>query len=445
MYSLFVLIISVVVLTFLIMKCKLHAFFSLIITCVVVAGLSGYSLAEAVSLTTQKFGNSAGNIAVVIGLAVVSGELMDKSGAAEKIARSILKVTGDKKAPLAMVGSGYLLSIPLFSDTCYYLLIPIAKALSLSSGKSFVAMIVAMSCGALATHCLVPPTPGPLAVSQTLNVDLGLTMLIGMIIALFTSICGGWFYGKWISNRLEIPRERFAGSEVDEGVQRELPPLVISLLPIVIPVVLVAGNTLTSAFLPGTPVAKVFGTIGQAVIALGISVLVSYIILGMMRGKNLKELSALTEHALSVGGVCILITAAGGAYGGMLVECGIGTTIIEMFHSAGVSPIIFAYLLTLVLRTCQGSCATAMITVSAMLAPMIPDMGLSFHPVYIVMAIATGSMTFSWMNGSGFWVFAKLCNMSEKETLLTTSISSLVMSIVGLIVTLIMSFIFPLV
>lgn len=390
MYAVFIVVFSVALLSFLIMKCRVHAFFSLVITAVVVGVLSGMPLADSISLMTEKLGSSISSIAVVIGLAVVSGQLMDESGAAEKIARSILKLTGNDKAPLAMVGTGYVLSIPLFSDTAYYLMIPIARALSLSSGGSFVAMIVAMGCGALATHCFVPPTPGPLAMAETLGIDLGLTMLVGMVVAAFAAIAGGWIWGQFISKRVEIPKERYAAGEADQGAQRELPNLGVSLLPIVVPVVLVAGNTLTNAFLPGTAVAAFFGT-----------------------------------------------------FGGVLVECGIGSAITGLFHSTGISPIIFAYILAVIFKTSQGSSATSMITVSAMLAPLLPEMGLTFHPVYILTAIAAGSMTFSWMNDSGFWVITKLCNMTEKESLSTVSMGSLIMSVVGLIVTLIMSVILP--
>ena len=152
MYAILIVALSVALLSFLIMKLRFNAFFSLVITAIFVGVLSGLSLAEAISLTTTKLGASISGIAVVIGLAVVSGQIMDESGAAEKIARSILRLTGQEKAPFAMIGTGYLLSIPLFSDTSYYLLIPIARALASSSGMSFVAMIVAMGCGALSTH-----------------------------------------------------------------------------------------------------------------------------------------------------------------------------------------------------------------------------------------------------------------------------------------------------
>lgn len=445
MFAAFIVVFSIVLLSFLIMKCKVHAFFSLVITAVSVGLLSGLSLADAISLTTTKLGGSISGIAVVIGLAVVSGQIMDESGAAEKIARSILKLTGNDKAPLAMVGTGYVLSIPLFSDTCYYLMIPIARALSLSSGGSFVAMIVAMGCGALATHCFVPPTPGPLAMAETLGVDLGLTMLVGIVVAAFAALAGGWLWGQFISKKIEIPKERYAHEELDNGVQRELPGLGVSLLPIIIPVVLVAGNTLTKAFLPGTVIAKFFATFGQAVVALAISVAVSYITLGIMRGKSNKEMFEMTERAISIGAVCILITGAGGAFGGVLVECGVGASITALFGNLGISPIIFAYLMAVIFKTSQGSSATAMITVSAMLAPLIPQMGLTVNVVYVLMAIAAGSMTFSWMNDSGFWVIAKLCNMTEKEAISTISMGSLVMSVVGLIVTLVLSFVFPLV
>lgn len=445
MYAAFIVVFSIVLLSFLIMKCKIHAFFSLIITAVSVGLLSGLSLADSISLTTTKLGGSISNIAVVIGLAVVSGQLMDESGAAEKIARSILKLTGNDKAPLAMVGTGYVLSIPLFSDTCYYLMIPIARALSLSGGGSFVAMVVAMGCGALATHCFVPPTPGPLAMAETLGVDLGLTMLVGMVIAAFAALAGGWLWGQFISKKIDIPRERYALGEADQGAERELPGLGISLLPIIIPVVLVAGNTLTNAFLPGTAVAGFFGTFGQAVVALAISVLVSYIMLGLKTGKSAAELFEMTERAIAIGAVCILITGAGGAFGGVLVECGIGSSITGLFSSTGISPIIFAYLMAVIFKTSQGSSATSMITVSAMLAPIITEMGLTVNPVYILTAIAAGSMTFSWMNDSGFWVIAKLCNMTEKEAMKTVSMGSAIMSVVGLMMTLILSFIFPMV
>ncbi len=445
MYAAFIVIFSIALLSFLIMKCKIHAFFSLIITAVSVGLLSGLTLADSIALTTTKLGGSISNIAVVIGLAVVSGQLMDESGAAEKIARSILKLTGNDKAPLAMVGTGYVLSIPLFSDTCYYLMIPIARALSLSGGGSFVAMVVAMGCGALATHCFVPPTPGPLAMAETLGVDLGLTMLVGMVIAAFSALAGGWLWGQFISKRIEIPRERYALGEADRGAERKLPGLGISLLPIIIPVVLVAGNTLTNAFLPGTAAAGFFGTFGQAVVALAISVLVSYIMLGLKAGKSAGELFEMTERAIAIGAVCILITGAGGAFGGVLVECGIGSSITGLFSSTGISPIIFAYFMAVIFKTSQGSSATAMITVSAMLAPIITEMGLTVNPVYILTAIAAGSMTFSWMNDSGFWVIAKLCNMTEKESMKTVSMGSAIMSVVGLMMTLILSFIFPMV
>ncbi len=445
MYAAFIVIFSIALLSFLIMKCKIHAFFSLIITAVSVGLLSGLTLADSIALTTTKLGGSISNIAVVIGLAVVSGQLMDESGAAEKIARSILKLTGNDKAPLAMVGTGYVLSIPLFSDTCYYLMIPIARALSLSGGGSFVAMVVAMGCGALATHCFVPPTPGPLAMAETLGVDLGLTMLVGMVIAAFSALAGGWLWGQFISKRIEIPRERYALGEADRGAERKLPGLGISLLPIIIPVVLVAGNTLTNAFLPGTAAARFFGTFGQAVVALAISVLVSYIMLGLKAGKSAGELFEMTERAIAIGAVCILITGAGGAFGGVLVECGIGSSITGLFSSTGISPIIFAYFMAVIFKTSQGSSATAMITVSAMLAPIITEMGLTVNPVYILTAIAAGSMTFSWMNDSGFWVIAKLCNMTEKESMKTVSMGSAIMSVVGLMMTLILSFIFPMV
>ena len=171
---------------------------------------------------------------------------------------------------------------------------------------------------------------------------------------------------------------------------------------------------------------------------------ISFIVLGITRGKSLKDMSDLAERALKIGAICILITGAGGAFGGVLVESGVGAAITALFHSTGISPLIFAWLVAAIFKTSQGSSATAMITVSAMFAPLLPTLGLTCNPVYLVTAIASGSMVFSWMNDSGFWVIAKLCNMTEKECLKTISCSSAVMSVVGLIVTLVLSTIMPL-
>lgn len=445
MFAIVTVLLSIALLSFLIMKLKVNAFFSLVITAIAVGVFSGMPLSSAITLTTTKLGSSISGIAIVIGFAVVSGQIMDESGAAEKIARSILKLTGNEKAPFAMIGTGYLLSIPLFSDTSYYLLIPIARALASSSGMSFVAMIIAMACGALSTHCFVPPTPGPLAMAETLGVDLGLTMLIGMVVALFTAVTGGWVYGKWISKRIVIPKERYLDGAVDTGATRELPPLGVALLPIVIPVALVAGNTLTNAFLPGTAIASFMGVIGLPVVALGISVMVSYIVLGLARGKSLKDMAELTERALKIGAICVLITGAGGAFGGVLVECGVGAAITELFSNTGISPLIFAWLIAAIFKTSQGSSATAMITVSAMIAPLLATMQLNFSPVYFVTAIASGSMVFSWMNDSGFWIITKLCNMTEQESMKTCSTAYAIMSVVGLLVTLLLAAVLPLV
>lgn len=446
MNAIFIVVSAIALLVVLIMVLRVHAFLALILTAFAAAIMTGVSAAEAVAMVTGGFGTSAGNIAVVIGLAVISGQLMQESGAAEKIAWSLLGLTGQKKAPLAMVGSGYILSIPLFSDTSYYLLIPIARAVAKAGNLSFISMVVALGCGALATHCFVPPTPGPLVMAQNLGVDLGITIMIGLIVAVVPSLLGGWLYGSWIGKRVVIPEERYMhGLESNGDGEKNLPGLAVSLFPIAIPVVLIAGNTISAASLPqGNPVRSFLGFVGLPAIALFIGALISYITLGVMRGKSFEELGRMMSRALEVGGTVILITAGGGAFGTVLVKSGVGASITSLIAGAGIPPLLYVFLMAVILKTSQGSSATAMITVSAMMAPMLPTMNLPFHPVYLIMAIASGSMFFSWMNDSGFWVIAKLCNMTEKEALKTITLANTAMGLSGFAVTCLLASILPL-
>ena len=445
MSAILIVVSAIALLIVLIMVLRIHAFLALAITAFVTAILAGHPVGESVAMVTSGFGVSAGNIAIVIGLAVISGQLMQESGAAEKIAWSLLGLTGQKKAPLAMVGSGYILSIPLFSDTSYYLLIPIAKAVAKAGKLSFVSMVVALGCGSLATHCFVPPTPGPLMMAQTLNVDLGITIIVGLAVALLPSLVAGWLYSVWIGKRIVIDEERFmAGLPADTGENKILPSLAASLTPIAVPVVLIAGNTITAATVEaGNPSHSFFSIAGLPVIALFIGTLISYITLGIKRGKSFEELGQTMSRALEIGGTVILITAAGGAFGSVLVKSGIGASITSLIAGMGIPPLLYVFLMAVILKTSQGSSATAMITVSAMMAPLLPEMDLSFHPVYIIMAIASGSMVFSWMNDSGFWVIAKLCNMTEKEAIKSMTVSNAIMGFTGFVVTCILAAIVP--
>jgi len=398
------------------------------------------------------FGSTAAKIGILIALAAIIGKCLLDSGAADRIVRSALKVVGEKGAPAAFIGSGFLLGVPVFFDTVFYLMIPLGKALRMRTGRNYLLYVLTIVAGATMAHSLVPPTPGPLFVAEELKVDLGLMIMAGSIVGLFTAVAG-FLWASFINRRAEVPLRDspdFSLKEIEAISQRdasELPSLLVSLLPIILPVVLIAGNTIIrsfelvsgdSAFLP------VAGTLGNKNIALAIATVIALATLVHQKKTNLKALSDSIQGALASGGVIILITCGGGAFGGMLQQTGVAGLIRDL---PGYSPqviVILAFLITTAVRSAQGSATVAMITAVGILAGFANSETLGCHPLYLALAIGCGSKPIAWMNDSGFWVICKMSGMSEAEGLRFVTPMSIIMGVVGLGITLLGVTLFPL-
>lgn len=390
------------------------------------------------------FGNTCAKIGILIALAAIIGKCLLDSGAADRIVRSALKVVGERGAPAAFVGSGFLLGIPVFFDTVFYLMIPLGKALRMRTGRNYILYVLTIVAGASMAHSLVPPTPGPLLVAEELGIDIGLMIIAGCIVGLFTS-SAALVYASFMNRRFEVPlRESpdFSLADIEaisKRDQRELPSLFVSLLPIVLPVVCIAGFTVIQSFhlLPkDSRLMPIAATLGNKNIALGIATAIAMITLVRQKGTNLKELAASIQGALASGGVIILITAAGGAFGGMLQQTGVAGLIRELPKYSPQIVVVLAFLITTAVRTAQGSATVAMITAVGILAAFTVDGALDCHPVYLALAIGCGSKPIAWMNDSGFWVICKMSGMTEGEGLRFVTPMSILMGVVGLAVTL---------
>jgi GntP family gluconate:H+ symporter len=420
---LWILLLGISIVMGMILVLKANAFLALITAAFVVSLLSPGDIATKISRVAEAFGGAAGKIGIVIALAAVIGKCLMDSGAADRIVRSFLRALGERRAPLALMASGWVLSVPVFFDTVFYLLVPLARSLHLRTRKDYLLYVLAIGAGGAITHTLVPPTPGPLAVAGILKVDLGLMIMVGAIIALPTAVVG-MLLCRLMNRLMVVPMRPIAGQSDPEPLADEaLPPLWLSLLPVLLPVVLISANTVTKMLAAGedggTAAVQWTSVLGDPNFALFLSAVVAMYTLVRWRGLNLRELASATENALMSAGVIILITAAGGAFGAMLRVSGVEAIVQQLAGSGGqfgFTMLVVAFAVAAILKTAQGSSTVAMMTTAAMMEAIgVSATALGFHPVYLCTTIAGGSLVICWMNDSGFWVVSRMSGLTEME------------------------------
>ncbi len=437
---------------------RTNAFIALITSAVIVSLLAPGPLAEKISRVATAFGETAGSIGIVIALAVIVGKCMMDSGAADRIVRAFLSLLGEKRSATALMASGYVLSIPVFFDTVFYLLVPLARSMHRQTGKHYLKYAMAVAAGGVITHCIVPPTPGPLVMADNLGIDLGVMIIAGALVAIPAAIVGMLFSG-WRDRRMNIPM-RSLGDELSEPEplkEHQLPGLLVSVLPIILPVLLVSANTVIRAAAKGaadgsgwTRAANIAAVLGNVNLAMFISAAIAMVVLKSKRSLTNTRLGKLVEDSLMSGGMIILITAAGGAFGAMLKIAQIGPAVESLVKSdagrpmSGLMLLVLGALIAVVIKTAQGSCTVAMITASAMIAAMVTSTKtLGYHPAYLATAIGSGSMIGSWMNDSGFWIFVKMTGLTETEGLKSWTPLLAIVGFTGIVVSILAAVILP--
>lgn len=405
------------------------------------------------SRVASGFGTTAGKIGILIAMASIIGKCLLDSGAADRIVRTALAKFGEKFAPLSFVFSGFLLGVPVFFDTVFYLMIPLGKAMQLRTGRNYLLFVLTIVAGATMAHSLVPPTPGPLVVAEELGVDIGMMILAGCCVGFFTAGFG-YLYASMFANKIwTLPlRETsdFSLKDLEALSNREeseLPPFWLSILPIVLPVVLIAGYSVIKALeIEMSPtVGTIAATLGDKNIALIISAVIAMLTLIRSRGLSRKELADAVGASLASGGIIILITSAGGAFGKTLQATGVATLIQDLSVTSPAMIITMAWLITAAIRTAQGSATVAMMTAVGILGGLAQSGTLPFHPVYLALAIGCGSKPIAWMNDSGFWVITRMSGMTEGEGLKYITPMTTLMGVVGLVVTIAGAILFPMV
>lgn len=434
---------AVTILIILVLKTKVHAFLALIIAASIAGIVGGMKPTLVADTISAGFGSTLASIGIVIGLGVMIGRILEVSGAAETLAYALLKAVGKKKEEWAMAIAGYVVSIPIFVDSAFVILNPLVKALSKRTGKSVVSLGVALAVGLVITHSLVPPTPGPLGVAGIFGVDIGLMIALGLGFAVPIMIAGV-LYAKWIGKKIyQVPNEEDNGFirptqqtayqefvELATTREKELPSLGRSLLPIVLPIILIFLNTTLTALELDNGMYGILIFLGKPIIAVSIGLLAAiYALAGSLsRAESLDRM----EEGIQTAGIILLVTGAGGALGNVLRESGARNYIAEQIADLPLPAILIPFFVATIVRLVQGSGTVAMITAASISAPILSQMDVNM--ALAAQAAAMGSMIFSYFNDSLFWVVNRMLGIKDvKEQIMVWSVPTTICWGVGLV------------
>jgi Gnt-I system low-affinity gluconate transporter len=447
LYLLLITVISVVLLLILVMRFKIHAFISLILVSIFVGISAGMPLQDVLNSIQEGMAGILGFIAIIVGLGSIMGKMLEVSGGAEALARNIVSFFGTDRTPWGMTFTGFIISIPVFLDVGFIILVPIIYALARKSKKSTLYYAIPLLAGMLVTHAFIPPTPGPTAVAEIIGVPLGWVIIYGVITGIPAAILAGPLFGRYIGNKIHVKPPEFSESGKSKApTVEERSDFFIILLVILLPIFLIVSATIVDFFQTISWIAdesiwvELIQFIGHPFTALIISTLIAAYFLGYRKGFSGKEVLSFSDKALAPAGLIILVTGAGGVFKEVLVDSGVGLALAETIMAFQVAPIILAYLLAVVVRVSQGSATIAMITSAGMVAPMMGSFDLSQpEKALIVIAIAAGASILSHFNDSGFWLVNKYLGLTEQQTLRSWTVMSVIVSVTGFTMALLIS------
>jgi len=441
---LFAVFAGITLLLFLILKLKIQAFLSLLIVCIAVGILAGMPATEILETMKDGMGSTLGFVATVVGLGALFGGVLEQSGGAQRLASFLLKKTGDKRAPWAMMVTGFAVAIPVFFDVAFIILVPVTYALSKRTGKSLLLYALPLLAGLAITHAFIPPTPGPIAVADILGADLGWVIVFGFLAGIPAAIISGPIFARFISKRIKIEPKTFSEEIEYDEEKAPSPGLIISI--ILIPIFLIVANTLVQSplfdgiLIPGSIIYTI-ELVGHPFSALIIANLIAWYFLGVKRGMQKEFLKKVATKSFQAAGIIILLTGAGGAFKQILINTGAGEMIADALNNAWFNPLLFGFIVAALVRILQGSSTVAMITAAGITAPVLTGGEYSMAQTsLIVIAIASGASILSHVNDSGFWLVGQYLGLTEKQTFKTWTVMTTLIAIVGLLVSLILWF-----
>ena len=437
---------AVLILLILVMRFKVHAFLALILVSLLTALAAGIPVGYVVETLVAGFADTLGNVALLVAIGAMLGALVETSGGARALAEKMIAVFGEHRAPFALGVASLFIGFPIFMDAGFVLMIPIVYAVGRRLGMNLLAVGIPVAAALSVMHVFLPPHPGPVAATDFLQANLGYVMILGLLMVFPIWFVAGHLWGKVVAGRfhVDVPDAVFARMTGDEE-EIENPPgagTVVFLL--LLPLVLILLNTGLEALGtagvvdPEASWVMLLRMLGETPVALLIAVIVTTVALGLRRGRSGTAIEKTLDNAL--GPVCsvILITGAGGMFGGVLRATGIGDAIADSLAAVGIPLIFAAYIIAAAIRVAQGSATVALTTAAALIAPGVLAGGLSpWQVASIVLALAAGSVLAGHVNDSGFWLVSRLLRMDVKTTLRTWTVQQTIQSLVGFVLALV--------
>lgn len=435
---------GIALLLLLVVRGKVHAFPALLLVSVLVglgAQYPNLDPEKVLAAMQRGMGGTLGFVAVVVGLGAMFGRLLELSGGAQALARGLLARFGVARAPWALGVAGFLVSIPVFFDVAFIVLIPLVVELAKKSGRPLMALALPLLAGLLVTHAFVPPTPGPIGVASILHADLGYVILFGALAGVPAMALGGPVFARFVSQ--QVPG-RLPETETSEASVSHPVSLGLSLGLIALPIGLILLSTAAAAVvgdahLTGAARAtqQAITLLGHPFIALLLTTLLCFRVLGTRRGLSPKQVSEVATQALEPTGVILLVTGAGGVLKQVLVDTAVGKAVADQLSGLGATPVLLSFALALLVRVLQGSATVAMLTAASLVLPLADAAALSVvQRSLLVLPIAAGASAFSHVNDSGFWLVNRYLGLSVTQTLRTWTAMSAIVGAVGLLMAL---------
>lgn len=432
-----VFLIGIALLMLMIIKFKINPFLALLFTAMVIGFGAQLPLNSIASNLASGFGSTMTSIGIVIALGIVLGQLLYETGGTEEIANLALRTVGVKRSPIALCITGVIVAIPVYFDAAFVILVSIAKQLSEKTKIPLARYVTALGVGLIIGHCVIIPTPGPMAVAGTVAAPLASFVFYSIIISIPAALVGGVLYSKLTVKKFfpEQCGQELTDVSFEDGHSDERCPGGLAVGLILLPILLILAGTIAGALLPeGSALSSVCAFVGDKNVALFIGVVVAMIALRKYFKRSLEDMMA---EAGAQAGMVLLITGAGGSFGAIINATGIGSYIVETMQNFNVPLILLAFILSQILRAAQGSATVALVTTSAIVAPSITAMGAS--PVLVGLAICCGSVGLSLPNDSGFWVINRFSGFSFSQTMKGWTIGGFVAGLTGLAIVLILS------
>ena len=430
---------AVVLLIVLIARLKLHPLIALIVVSLGMGAVAGMPLSEAAKAFQDGVGSALGFIAIVVGVGTMLGKVMAESGAATRIATTLIAWFGERRVHWALMVVAFILGIPVFFQVGFVLLVPLVFTIARRTGLSLVKLGIPLVAGLSVVHGMLPPHPAAMLAVTTFNADIGRTILYGLIVGLPTAALAGPIYGAWIARRVSLPPDNPLAAQLSESdvALAQLAGFAISLFTVLVPVVLMLVATAADATLAsGSSARATLRFVGNPIVALLIALLFSFASLVRPRGFTREQVLKFCNDCLAPTATILLVIGAGAGFNQVLIASGVGRAMATLARGSHASPILLAWVVAALIRVATGSATVAMTTASGLVAPIASALGTP--PELLVLATGAGSLVLSHVNDAGFWLVKEFFNMTVPQTLQTWTVAETIIGVAGLLFTLLL-------